>query len=178
MNNACTTSKHENCYASFRVSLCWRLINHRSTNTETQRESESRSKAHEKQNGKQTRKQTIKQNGRRTRSETGIREQGSEGKDSKGGKQKVDLNDEPPHRVADARYITTEFIRALVRVPMTAKNVNCRKLNVSTSRVQDNKSRPRTYRMKRDGARAPTLLKESVRGVLRTTYKYLVLQLH
>lgn len=64
----------------------------------------------------------------------------------------MDLNDEPPHRVADARYITTEFIRALVRVPMTAKNVNCRKLNVSTSRVQDNKSRPRTYRMKRDGA--------------------------
>lgn len=90
----------------------------------------------------------------------------------------MDLNDEPPHRVADARYITTKFIRALVRVPMTAKNVNCRKLNVSTSRVQDNKSRPRTYRMKRDGARAPTLPKESVRGVLRTAYKYLVLQLH
>lgn len=90
----------------------------------------------------------------------------------------MDLNDEPPHRVADVRYITMEFIRALVRVPMTAKNVNCRKLNVSTSRVQDNKSRPRTYRMKRDDARAPTLPKESARGVLRTVYKYLVLQLH
>lgn len=152
MNNACGTGKRENYHASFLFaaavgkSLC-REYENAGTGKRIGEQSAQRGNKRENKRDDEKWNDSGEENRRERR----------RGRKIEGGFERR----EPPCRWLP-HYITTEFIQARrVRVPVTAENVNCRKLNARDA----DKSRPAEDRLPSGEERIVTRKKSASNSV-------------